>query len=186
MLWWLVDNANLVCLFLLVAALVLAVAWSMTRRGGYLIGVGVAVGLFALVLVLSLLIVTDRRRLVQTVKEVSRQINAEQFEAAFGHFADEVELDLDGQKSKMKRKDLQAFAGMIFKRKDVGGLVIWDIEVESVQRPKAVVTFYARPKEQQGYARCTATCVLHGENDWRVETLKAESVGEKLRWLAPR
>jgi hypothetical protein len=186
MLWWLVDNANLVLLFLLLAALLMGVAWWLTRRGGYLIGAGAAAALFALVWVLSLLIVTDRKRLVQTVNEVARRINAEEYDSAFGHFADEVELDLDGAKSKVPRQWLRTYAEGIFKRKDVAGLVVWEVEVEKVRRPRAVVTFYARPNNQQGHARCTANCVLQGENDWRVESLKAESVGEKLKWLAPR
>jgi hypothetical protein len=186
MLWWLADNATLVCLFLLVAALVLGFAWWGTRRGGYLVGAGVAAALFALVWALGLFVMTDRKRLVQTVNEVARLINAEKYDAAFDHFAEEAELDLDGVKSKLPRKQLQDMAGRIFKRPDVGGLVVWEVEAEKVQRPEAVVSFYARPANQQGYARCTATFVLHGDRDWRVKSLKAESVGDKLRWLAPR
>ena len=175
MLWWVVDNATLVCLFLGLAGLVLALRWRLTRQGSYLIGLGVVAALIALVIVLSLTVVTDRKQLVRTVEEVAQQINAKKLDAAFGHFADEVQLELSGQAPRtLSRKVVQALAQMTLQNRNVPGIEVWDIEVESVERPKAVVSFYLRPKDQSGYAVCRAECMLLGERTWRVQKLKLE------------
>ena len=67
-----------------------AMRWRATRHGNYLIGLGAVAALAALVIVLSLVVVTDRKRLVWTVEEVARQISGKNFDAAFSHFAEEV------------------------------------------------------------------------------------------------
>ena len=47
--WWLVDNANLVFLILVLIVLVLAVRWRLTHQGKYLIGAGAVVALIGVV-----------------------------------------------------------------------------------------------------------------------------------------
>jgi hypothetical protein len=179
MLSWLVDHANTILLLLLVAALVLGVAWWLTRRGGYLVGAGVAVALFALVWVLSLLVMTDSKRLLQTLDEVKRKLNAGDYDAAFRHFGDDkdrVELDLKGDKSQLTTRQLRDLAAKYLKKSDGGELVIWEAGVDQLQRPTAVVSFNAKLKNYPGgIARCTATCVLRAEGDWRITAIKVDT-----------
>ncbi len=173
MLWWLVDNANLVFLLLGLIALVLGVRFWLTRRGAYLIGAGAVVALIGLVWVLSLLIVTDRRRLVLLVEEVTDKLNRKDFKGAFSHMADEVEFEMSKRSAKVSRKLLQWVAESNFKRRDIQEIIVWNVDVEKVERPAAVVSFYVRPTTETGYAVCTAECVLVGE-DWLVKGLKID------------
>jgi len=173
MLWWLVDNANLVFLVLGLIVLVLAVRWRLTRRGKYLIGAGVVVALIGVVWALTLLIVTDRKRLVQIVEEVTEKLNRKDFQGAFTHMADEVQLEMSGRSARLPRKALQGLAESSFKRYGVPGITVWSTEVEKVERPTAQVSFYLRPTNEVKYAVCTADFLLVGE-DWLVSGLKIE------------
>jgi hypothetical protein len=178
MLWWLVDNANLVLLLLVLAALVLGVGWWLTRRGAFVLGLAGVLALAVLVWVLSLLVVTDRKQLVRIVEDVAQKINTKDLAGAFRHFADEVELDINDLKVKRPRKKLEEMAEDNFKRWKIAGVVVWDVDVEKVERPDAVVRFYVRAQDQPGtYARCEAKCRLTGERDWRVTALKVEFLG---------
>jgi hypothetical protein len=183
MLWWLVDNANLVLLALVLLAIILGVRFWLTRRGAYLIGLAGVVALMVLVWVLSLLIVTDRKRLVLTVEEVAARINQKDLPGAFKHFEDKVRLVIDGKGKLLTRDEVLGLAKMVFQKGGIEGIVVWDVEVEKVERPSAVVSFYVRPTDEQGYARCEAECVLHGEGDWRVKVLKIAMPPGGRRWL---
>jgi hypothetical protein len=183
MLWWLVDNANLVLLALVLLALILGVRFWLTRRGAYLIGLGGVVALMVLVWVLSLLIVTDRKRLVLTVEEVAARINKQDLAGAFQYFADDVLFKIDGQNWPLTRKQLLNLGERTFGKGRIEGIVVWDVEVEKVERPSAVVSFYVRPTDEQTYARCEAECVLHGEGDWRVKVLKITLPPGARPWL---
>src|SRR6266511_4010770 len=110
MLWWLVDNANLVFLILGLITLVLAVRWRLTHQGKYLVGA------------LTLVIVTDRKRLVQIVEEVTEKLNRKDFQGAFSHMADEVQLEMSGRSAKLPRKVLQGLAESSFKHYGVQGI----------------------------------------------------------------
>jgi hypothetical protein len=183
MLWWLVDNSNLVLLLLVLAALLLGVSWWLTRRGAYLFGLGGVVALMVVVWVLSLLIVTDRKRLVLLVHDVEQQINKRDLAGAFNHFAEDAELVMDGQRRARTREAILGVAKMVFQKGRIEGIKVWDVEVEKVDRPSAVVTFYVRPTDEQSYARCEAQCVLHGERSWRVKVLKIDLPPGGRPWL---
>jgi hypothetical protein len=177
MIWWLVDNATLVYLLLGVAAVALALRWRLTRRGKYLVALGAVAALVAVVVVLSLVVVTDRKRLVWTVEEVARRINDKQFHEAFRYFADEVRLELNEQKRTLSKGAVRALAEMRFKEGALSGIDVGNIDVEKVERPNAVVTFAVRPRGEPGAGRCQADFVLVGEGDWRVKALKIEFFG---------
>jgi hypothetical protein len=174
MLSWIVDNATLVYLFLGLAAVALAMRWRATRQGGYAIALGVVAGLIALVVVLCLSITTDRKLLIGAVAEVAQQLEARNFDAAFQHFADEVRLEMSGQSGMVRREQLARFARDNIQRRKVSGISVSEIDIESIDGPKAVLTFMLRASEPRGFARCTAECVRLGERDWRVRGLKLE------------
>jgi hypothetical protein len=170
MLWWLSDNANLVLLALGLVAIVLGVCLWLTRRGAYLVGLGGVVALMVLVWVLSLLVVTDRKRLVHIVEEVVARINQKDLPGAFKYFADDALVKIDGQT--LTGKQLLGLAQEALKQWRIEGIAVWDVEVEKLERPNAIVSFSVRPTDELVVARCEAQCVLHGEGDWRVKVLK--------------
>ena len=183
MLWWVADNANLVLLVLVLAAVALGVHFWLTRRGASLLGLAGVVALMVLVWVLSLVVVTDRKQLVRTVEEVARRINQQDLTGAFGHFADKVRLEINGRGRVLTRGEILGLAKMQFQQGRIEGLIVWDVEVEKVERPHATVSFYVRPTDQQGYARCEAQCVLQGEKDWRVQALKVDLPPGGKQWI---
>jgi hypothetical protein len=183
MLWWLADNANVVLLVLVLVAVALGVHFWLTRRGASLIGLVGVVALMVLVWVLSVVVVTDRKQLVRTVDDVVLRINKQDLPGAFTHFADEVQLVIDGRSKQLTRGEVLGLARIAFQKGRIEGLVVWDVEVEKVERPHATVSFYVRPTNEQGYARCVAQCVLQGEKDWRVQTLKIDMPPGGRQWI---
>ena len=74
MLWWLVDHATVCYLLLDLAALVLvAIFWS-NRRVAYLLAAGGALGLIALVWLLTIIVITDRKQLYLNVQAMARGV----------------------------------------------------------------------------------------------------------------
>ncbi len=172
MLWWLVDNANLVILVLGLVALVLGVRWWLTRQGKYLVGLGAAVGLIGVVWLLTLTVVTDRVRLLRTVETIGRQLNQHDLDRAFAHLTDRVRVETGVWTTTLPREVLLKIARTRMQKGHVKALEVWNVDVESVDRPKAVVSFYLRPQEFAGaFATCHAEFVLVGEQ-WRVKGLK--------------
>src|SRR5262245_58555228 len=141
MLWWLVDNANLVFLVLGLVALVLAVRWSLTRRGAYLAGLGVTFTLIAVVFALTLFVVTDRRRLVQRVEEIARLFNPKDLDRAFDHMTDTIRLEMSGwpKPITLPKSWVKQAAQRGFRDHNIQGIHVWNIGVEKVDRPSAVV-----------------------------------------------
>src|SRR5262249_39447146 len=85
MLWWMIDNVNLVYLLLGLVGLVCAVQWWQTRKKRYVIALGVIVALIGLVFLLTRLMVTDRQRLVQTVQEMAQELQERKLDRFFEH-----------------------------------------------------------------------------------------------------
>jgi hypothetical protein len=173
MLSWVVDNATLVYLILGVAAVAVLLRWRATRQGAYVIALGVLAGLCALVIILSLVVVTDRQRLLATVEDVARQLNARNFDATFRHFADWVDFEIKPDKARVTREKLQSVAQTMFNRYDVKGVNAFNVGADSVSRPRAVVSFNLGAEHPGGLAKCSADFVLVGE-DWRVQALTVE------------
>ena len=181
MLWWLVDNANLVLLVLGLVALGFGVHFWLTRRGASLVGLGGVIALMGLVWVLSMLVVTDRKQLVLIVDDVAARLNKRDLAGAFNHFEDRVRLEIDGEGKSPTRGELVAMATELFKKGQIEEIRVRNVEVEKVDRPNAVVSFGVYTN--LGYGQCQAECVLHGEKDWRVKKLKIELPPGGPKWI---
>ena len=71
---WLVDNATTWFLLLGIAFLGFAAAWWSNRRRNLLIGAGVALGLLALLWILTQLVVTDRRKIEIAIRAMAEAV----------------------------------------------------------------------------------------------------------------
>ncbi len=182
MVWWLVDNANLVLLVLLLVGVGLGVHFWLTRRGASLLGLGGVIALMVLLWVLSLLVVTDRKRLVLIVDEVAARLNKKDMTGAFQYFEDKVKLEINGKGWSLTRTQLATMAKLSFEKNKIDGIRVGSVEVEKVERPHAVVSFYVFT--EYGYGQCVAECVLHDQKDWRVKELQVKLPPGGQQWIA--
>jgi hypothetical protein len=94
MLWWLVDHASSVNLLLGIAALIAGCLWWMTRKRGYGFAFLVTVALLIVVRLLSVFIVTDRMRIIQTVEAMARAVDQRNLDECFKHVSPQFKHDL--------------------------------------------------------------------------------------------
>ena len=178
MLSWLVDTAPTFYLLFGLAALGLAAWWWRTKQGKYLVAAGVAAGLVVLIFVLSLVVMTDRKRLVADVHDVINKMNKGDFEGAFTRFADQVEVKLGQQSRKLPRDAVRAIARMSMERQKVKGFHVWNVEVDKLEGATAQVSFYIQADDGPGgYAIGKASCTRVGPLDWRVSGIDMQFPG---------
>src|SRR5579864_3568241 len=84
---WLVDNSATVYFILGIAVLGLFALWWMNRRGKYLLALLVPIALIGLTWLLTLMVVTDQRRLEQICQEMAQGIRARNLDLIFKHIS---------------------------------------------------------------------------------------------------
>src|SRR5262249_33742266 len=87
----------------------------------------------------------------------------------FKHFTDEVQINLPSGPVTIKKTMLQEKAQAAVKKAGGVAVVVWDIEVEKLERPDAVVTFLVRPNDEREMVRCRMRFLLVREGEWRVK-----------------
>jgi hypothetical protein len=174
MLWWVVDNANAVILVLGLVLLVLAVVYWKTRRRNVGIATVVTFVLLVVVVVLSLVIVTDRKKLTADVRTLIDEVNDDKLDLVVQHFEDQVDVDVPGKKLTADRQVLKVAARKQLDQIGAQPFSLSNVEVEELERPRAVVTFRVRPKDGVPVADCRAVYVLGGGGNWRIKSLKVE------------
>jgi hypothetical protein len=184
MLSWTADNATTLCVVLGLVTLALAAVWWRTRKRPVAVAAGVGLALCVLVWVLGQVVVTDRKKLVASVREMTDHVNAGRFDEAANYFADEFEVDAAGHIIK-DRKSLMDAARIRMKYAGIKRFVVWDIEVTQLERPKAVVTFYVRPEDADQFGVCHAEYILVGEKDWRIRKMDVKLPGGKTIPMFP-
>src|SRR5262245_37903229 len=135
MLGWLVENANLVYLVLGCAGLVLAANWWLTRKRGFLIGLGgvalLALGLF----LLTRLIETDRQQIERNLQEMVSNVKKGSLDKAFAHISDQFQAKTQG--AAVNKAKLRRIAEDAIKFYGVEEVVAWRVEVEELNPPNA-------------------------------------------------
>ena len=182
MLWWIVDNLNVVLLALGIVALCFAAAWWTSRKNKLLLGVGIPIALMAVAWLLSLFIVTDQMQLVRNVETMRDLFNAGKLTEAIAYFEDEVKVDSAQGTQTVKKAMLLELAKANKQHFGLKKVVTNAIAVEEVARPQAVVTFYVGPEDSGERGRCIVGWTLSPDGKWRVRTFTVESVvgGHKL------
>jgi hypothetical protein len=176
MLYWIVDNVHLFYLAFGLAALALAAWWWRTRDARYLVAAGAAAALLGLAVVLSLLVMTDRKQLVADVHDVVGKMNRGDFDGAFRRFADKIELKWGNNGPFLvSRAVLRGQAEGARKNPRAGAFRVWDVEVEELDGARGVVSFYISTEDAGGrYAVCKARCKRVGDLKWRVVGLDVD------------
>lgn len=172
MLWWLVDNATVLLLVVGLVTLSFGYFWWQTRKRTHAIGAGAGVVLFVAVLVLSFVIMTDRKVLVRTIHDLVDSINRADPDALIKHVADEMEISQPGRPIKIKKKQLHDACRAAMKQYKVSQIEISGLDIEEIERPRAVLRFIVRPVDDHRFAHCKAEFMLVGEGDWRMRALE--------------
>jgi methyl-accepting chemotaxis protein len=172
MLWWLVDNANVVLLVLGMALLTSGVRWWQTRRRAYAVGAGVFAIALAVVWLLATFILTDRMLLLQTLRSMADSINKGDLDKAFAMTTDEIEIGQPAGPVKISRKKMHEAARAALKQYNVSAIEISGLDIDELERPKAVVRFIVRPEGESRFARCRADFILVKEGEWRLRALE--------------
>jgi hypothetical protein len=176
MLWWIVDNAPWVLFFLGIVALCFGAAWWTTRKNKLLIPCGIVVGLMVLVWVMSLFVVTDRMQLERDVQTMRDLVNAGKFDEAIEHFDEEVKVDTASGEVTVKKSKLRDLTKGNMSHYRVKKVVVHNINVEEVNRPKATVSFLVGPDDSIERGRCRMGFGLTPQGKWRVQTFTVESM----------
>jgi hypothetical protein len=82
---WLVDHSALGYLFLGILVLVMACLWWINRKRHYLLGLMGAIGLVAVLWLLTLFVVTDRAQIVHGVQAMAQAIEQRNLDHFFKH-----------------------------------------------------------------------------------------------------
>ncbi|MCI0639434.1 MAG: hypothetical protein L0Y72_01990 [Gemmataceae bacterium] len=177
MLWWLVDNANFLFLFLGIVALCFGVAFWLNKRVKYLGGVGAAVVAIALLWLLTRIVVTDRKQLELNLNAMAEAVVAGKRSELLEHFAKDFEF------RGYDRASAARFAVDIAARHKVGQVRIWSLEVDEVSREQkfATVGFNMTVFDNQGAVLHVdqAQCRFVFENDkWKLQQAKFNKEGQ--------
>ena len=173
---WLIDNASVVYLVLVCAALALTAGWWATRKRHFLIGLGAVAGLAGLVFLLTLVVDTDRKRIERALEEMVEGVRKRDLDRTFALIADDCKTEFirGGAGRPMSKPELRELAERAVRSGGVQDITLWNFDFESVDPPRAVVAFNAKPfgKWAGGYEYCGCRAEFRLERGrWRMTRL---------------
>src|SRR5262249_24656954 len=179
---WLADHANLICLVFGVAALALAVGWWMTRSRKLLLALIPVAVIIAGVFLLSLFVVTDKKRIDQIVQEMAQGVRERNIELIFQHVANAFDR---ANNTAMSKAQLQALARKHINSVENFSLSACKFGEVSREKGRAEVEFWAHGGGAIDNApiRVEAEFVLE-EGQWRMKsfTLFVGNTGNRYPW----
>jgi hypothetical protein len=195
MLFWIVDNQWVLFALCGLVTVGFAAAWWNTRNNKWLLGCAAGVALIVAVLVLQILVVTDRQQIERNIDAMRDALNNAKVDEAAKYFDDEVTVELSGgMKMTVSNKQLEDLARANMKGYAVTKVATGRVDFVELARPKAVVTFMVQAQDDSNKTgRCRMEFVLNSQGKWRAKTFSVESFigGQKapvLFWFggAPR
>jgi hypothetical protein len=175
MVWWVVDNEIVVLICLFAVAGVTGMLWTSSRKKPLLLVALAAVALIFLVVVLSLVVVTDTMQIAANVDAIRDAANAGKVDDVLQFFEDSVVVETSMGKPTLKRADLRDFMESNKKRHGVKTVETGPVHVDSLQRPNAKTTFVIRTDEGHS-GRCFVDWSLGKDEKWRVNRVRVESL----------
>ncbi len=186
---WLVDDPSVFYLVLGLVALGLGTGWWMnrgkedrtiwqglmagrlTRKQQYMVGLFLVGLLFVLVVVLSLSVVTEFKRIQWVIKDMSDGVAHQDIDRIFQHVSEEFHTQRGTTKSQFR-----PVVERYMKSGEIQKVKVWDFDAVEISREKglAIIDFQVKGEGnleregQLGY-RCRAVFVLE-DDQWRVKT----------------
>jgi hypothetical protein len=186
MLSWVIDHAFVFYILLGCAAAVLAVAWWYQRKREFVIGQGVIAGAAALLFLLTLVVDTDRKRIVRTLQDMVSGVKVRDLDRTFSHIDDNCVTQFSNMR--FSKGELREHAEEAVGRRGVTEIHLWDFEFLVLDRERAVVFFNAKPfggwATGNEYCGCKAEMRLQPNGQWRMTHLEMLKPGstEQLDW----
>jgi hypothetical protein len=179
MLAWLIDHAFLAYFVLGCLAAGLAAGWWATRKRPLLAGLALVAALIAVVVALTLLVDTDRKKIERTVYAMAAAVGSRSPEQLFQHVSDKFKSRflVHGATAFWNKSDLRQAAEKARKLWDVRGVTVAELEFKSLTGSEAVVAFTAKPVlGGESYFVLPCPCEAHfaREEDgrWRLTALQ--------------
>jgi hypothetical protein len=163
---WVVDNANTWYVLFGMIAIGFGAAWWLHRRPKYLLGVAAAVGLIALVWLLTRLVVTDRQQLKLDVGAMADAVVEEKAGSLLKHWAKDFEFQ--GR----KRDELAQAVVKGAKLYGVRDIVISSFDVEELTDRAARVYFLAtvhHRAEERPYPIACRGSFIREDGQWKLK-----------------
>jgi hypothetical protein len=169
MLTWLVENSSTLYLVLGTIALITAALWWRRRTRPLLIGLVIAVGLLAAVVVLDLLVPTDQKRIMSSIKAMDAGVATRNADQIFAHISESF---------RVKSYDKVGFR---YRAEpylpQVSNFKVWDFQPQQISREgrTGTIHFLVRadsPAERPLFFRCLATFALDADGQWRLRTFE--------------
>jgi hypothetical protein len=172
---FLAENPATVYLVLGTFAVIFLVAYWVTRKKRFLIGVGAMAALGGIVWLIDFLVVTDHEQIVASVEEMANGVRAKDANRIFGHVSDEFRL------GGLNKAGLRSRADGILARGDLQDVRVWDFQHAEINRPAAdrptaTIVFKFKPignvAPEDTFYRCRANFVLEADGKWRMTSFE--------------
>jgi hypothetical protein len=170
MIWWLVDNANLILLVLALGLLILTPLYWQTRKRKYVLPLGVLLCGMGLLWLLSRVVVTDRKQIEINVRAMAdatleRRVNLLR-----------TYLGQDFEYAGINRAEIADKVIQAARHFKVTDYYIWDFTIEELFRPqgKAKASFSLRVNSGEEIifmGLCRTTFVLENER-WCLQSIQ--------------
>jgi len=168
MLAWPIDNANIIYLLLGLIVLALAATWYLNRRVKTLVLIAGAIALAIAFWLLTLIVPTDRKQIVDNVWAMRRAVLDRRPSDLARHWSRDFAFrNLSGSELARDVADKAAK----FKVNDIH---LWDFDIKSVTDDKAEVWFRCRAGESGGgllLALCKADFVKESDA-WKLQRIR--------------
>jgi hypothetical protein len=166
---WVVDNANTWYVLLGIVAIGFGAAFWLHRRPKYLLGVAAAVGLIALVWLLTRLVVTDRKQLELNVNAMADAVVEGKADVLLKHWAKDFEFQ------NQKGEKLAEAVVLGAKRYKVREIVISSFNVEELTDQTARVYFLVtvhHPGEETFYPLACRGSFIKENRQWKLRDVQ--------------
>jgi hypothetical protein len=172
---WMVDYSVEVVAALVCCAAILAAVWWNTRHKLPLIGAGVSLALMALVIVLSLVVVTDSAKLKRNVASIRDAVNGRKFDDALNFFDDKVKITGMSGTMDLSKDQILKMANRTKDNYQVKQIDTGKVDVEELDRTHAKISFMVWDADdvvKRGL--CKMRCELK-QGKWVVTTMSVEA-----------
>jgi hypothetical protein len=180
---WVVDHAALFYFVFALLAVGFGAAWYTTRKPAFLAGALAAVGLAALVFLLTRLVDTDSRQIERNLRAMADGMEESPPRRVFELISKKFQSQfvVRGAAATWDYRQICDAATRATQTRHVRGVVIQDFEITSLTGSEAVVVFRARPVLADSFAPffpCEARFVREEDGVWRMIALKVGQPSE--------
>src|SRR5687767_3479841 len=127
---WLIDDPSTPLLLLGFIAGGLAIAWWVSRKRGYVIGLGIVAALMVIVWSLGFFIDTDAKRIKRKTQAMAAAVARKDIDGIFTHISNDFSFH-----GRLKKNEFREKAAGYINRGEVTSIEVWDFKPLEISRP---------------------------------------------------